>query len=64
MSIMFGAVIKFCDFIDRVAIKCLIEGVAIGLFASLALLAAAVDGALEQGIKLLRERRNGAPTSS
>jgi hypothetical protein len=37
-------IVIFFDFLDRVVVKCLVEGVILGIFASLAMLFAGVDG--------------------
>jgi hypothetical protein len=53
-------IIKFCDFIDRVIIKCFLECVFVGIFSFLAMLAASTDGMCVYKIK---KKRDGAASS-
>jgi hypothetical protein len=51
-------IIKFCDFTDRVIVKCLLEGICVGIFSFLAMLAAYVSGVCKYNIKLFRAKRD------
>jgi hypothetical protein len=51
-------IIKFCDFTDRVIIKCLLEGICVGMFSFLAMLAAYISGMCRYNIKLFRAKRD------
>ncbi|MDR2777135.1 MAG: hypothetical protein LBB17_03815 [Puniceicoccales bacterium] len=51
-------IIRFCDLTDRVIVKCLLEGICVGIFAFLAMLAAYISGACKYNIKLFRMRRD------
>jgi hypothetical protein len=51
-------IVKVFDFADRVLIKCLLEGVFVGIFSFLAMLAASIDGICATVARLSREKRN------
>ncbi|MDR1890734.1 MAG: hypothetical protein LBQ23_00920 [Puniceicoccales bacterium] len=59
---MLKKIIKFCDFTDRVIIKCLLEGICVGIFSFLAMSAAYISGMCKYNIKLFRTRRDDTNT--
>ncbi|MDR2737359.1 MAG: hypothetical protein LBB18_00240 [Puniceicoccales bacterium] len=62
---MFTALVKFCDFVDRVMIKCLVEGVFVGMFSLPAMFAACIDGICtycSHNAKFLKRKRHDTIT--
>ncbi|MDR1528041.1 MAG: hypothetical protein LBS22_00410 [Puniceicoccales bacterium] len=49
-------IIRFCDFTDRVIIKCLLEGICVGIFSFLAMSAAYISCMCKYNIKLFRTK--------
>ena len=56
---MIKKIIGFCDFLDRVIIRCLLEGISIGIFSFLAMLAACIEGICAHNVKSIEEKRSG-----
>ncbi|MDR1433263.1 MAG: hypothetical protein LBI61_02920 [Puniceicoccales bacterium] len=56
---MVKKIIRACDFVDRVIVRCLLEGISVGVFSFLAMLAACIEGICAYNAKLIRGRRNG-----
>jgi hypothetical protein len=57
---MLASLVKFCDFLDRVVVKCLMEGLLVGVFSFLAMLAACIDGVCtycSHNVKLVKEKK-------
>jgi hypothetical protein len=61
-SMILKKIIKFCDFTDRVIIKCLLEGICVGIFSFLAMSAAYISGACKYNVKLFRAKRDDTST--
>jgi hypothetical protein len=53
---MLGKISKLCDCVDRVVIKWFGEGLWVGIFSLMAMLAASVGGMCMYGVKLFRDK--------
>jgi hypothetical protein len=53
---MLRKLVRFCDFLDCVVLKCLLEGFVVGVFSLLAIVAAGMEGMCAHHCKLFRER--------
>ncbi|MDR1414110.1 MAG: hypothetical protein LBI56_04220 [Puniceicoccales bacterium] len=58
---MLRNIVRFCDFVDRVLLRCLLEGIFVGIFSFLAMLAAWAGGGCANGIKIFRKKYGGKP---
>ncbi|MDR3143958.1 MAG: hypothetical protein LBT64_00465 [Puniceicoccales bacterium] len=61
---MLRKLVKFCDFVDRVLLKCLLEGLILSAFSLLGMLAAGMDGICASRAKVFMERRKARDSVS